>query len=352
MHKKDYYEILGVDRNASSAEIKKQFKKLAKEYHPDKVKDSEKLSEYENKFKEINEANSVLSDKNKRALYDKFGHSMGMHQSQYGSDDINEIIRNAHESFFGRQQHNVIQPIIINVGVKLKEMYYGVTKKYKFKANVICGECSGIGYSEANGGSVDDCPVCKGTGVQNTIFGNAIFSRPCPNCSASGKVIKNGCKHCNSTGVVKEEKIVDVEIPKGAFSGMNMVYSGIGNQVIIDGNVVSGDLVVIVNEIGDDSFIRDGVNLHRVVEVPIIDCILGAEVTVESIDGKINKFKINTGTEAGAKFKLSGLGMPKINTNTFGDLHVHIKHIMPKSLSNKEIEVLNEFKNINKIKNG
>jgi molecular chaperone DnaJ len=344
--KKDYYEILGVKKDASDSEIKKSYRKLSLKYHPDKQLDSEKSKEYEDKFKEINEANSVLSDKEKRKLYDQFGHDMGKSAQQGDPNDIHEFIRRSHEQFFGHQQPVGPQPIRLNISLTLKEMYDGTTKKFKYNVNRVCSHCLGNKYVESDGGSKETCVSCGGSGTRTVIQGNMMFYQPCPNCNATGYIIKNGCKTCNATGFEKINQTIEVNAPKGVIHGSYISFQGMGNQTLINGKSVIGDLIAIINQIEDDKFIRDGNDLHCFLDVPVIDTIIGEDVTVETIDNKKRKFKLNTGTEPGERYRLNGLGMPILNTNNFGDLYVHIRPVMRKSLSENEIELLKELKKI------
>jgi molecular chaperone DnaJ len=353
MEKRDYYEVLGVKKNDSEAEIKRQYKKLAKMFHPDKQTDEKKAKENEEKFKEINEAYEVLSNKEKRRNYDQFGHNMPRNGSnEPGYDDLRDFIRRAHESFFefdqqqGTQHPSKPAPIRINLNLSIKEIYNGVDKKMKYGVRAVCNHCNGLKYNQADGGYEAICETCHGRGsIMNNQGGNVVMITPCQSCGGTGHKIINGCKVCNGKGYVQSEKIVELNIPKGAPNGGYITINGKGNEMYIKDEKVNGDLIVVINELPDKDFIREGNDLHRILEVPIIDSILGEEVTVDTIDNKKRKFKLKVGTESGERFRLAGLGMPIINTNNFGDFYIHIKHKMPKTLSEKEIELLNELKN-------
>lgn len=344
MDKRDYYEILGVDRKATESEIKKQFKKLAKEHHPDKQTDKNKAAESEELFKEINEAYKVLSDKEKRKMYDQYGHSMGQNFGN-NSSDIDDLFRRTHESFFGVRQEYV-QPIRLNVSLTLMEMYLGVTKKFKFKAIRVCNHCNGLKYNPAEGGSVETCKTCNGSGQQTIQNGRMIFMTTCQDCGGAGHKIKNGCKHCHATGVVPTEQTITLDAPKGIFGGANIRFDGVGNEAIINGKSIIGDVIVFIVENDNTIFNRNGDDIHVQINVPILDCMLGNTVTVDSIDGKTNKFKLKVGTDAGEKFRLAGLGMPKLSGSGYGDFYVHIAHEMPKTLTEKEIGMINELKTL------
>lgn len=349
MDKKDYYEVLGVEKTASKHDIKKQFKNLAKLYHPDKETDEAKKAESEDKFKELNEAYSVLSDDEKRKQYDQFGFDLGKNSNNYG-DDLDEMFKNFMRT--ARQNSQQMRPNQhkIAINLTLDELYNGVTKKFNYKVNKICPDCNGNKYKPEDGGKIENCEHCHGTGQIGQRNGNMWFSSTCQNCGGSGKVIINGCKKCNSSGVEVVTETIEITIPKGLPNNGYVIFSGKGNETIINGNKVIGDLIVVVNEITNNKFVRDGDNLHCIIGVDIFDCIIGNDITVDTIDGKTHKFKLTVGTESGNKFRLTGKGMPIMNTESFGDLYVHVKHLMPKQITEEQIDLI---KNIKKqINNG
>lgn len=336
----DLYELLGVNKNASQNEIKKAYRKKAKEHHPDVGGDDEY-------FKKISYANEILSDTEKRKLYDQFGHDMGKSVNVGAPTDLRDFIRRTQEQFFGNfQEQQGPPPIRLNVSLTLKEMYDGTNKKFKYNVNRVCSHCNGLKYISSEGGNKEVCQNCNGTGKRMTQEGMMTFIQTCQHCGGTGYIIKNGCKHCNTTGFEKVEQTISIDIPKGIFNGAYINFEGKGNEFIINGKSIIGDLIVVINEIQSSDFIREGDDLHCFLNVPIIDCILGEEITVETIDNKKRKFKLKIGTESDDKFRLPGLGMPIINTNNFGNLYVHIKHKMLKELSEKEIELLNELKKL------
>lgn len=348
MDKRDYYEVLNVDKKASESEIKKQFRHLSKLYHPDKQvgKSDEEKSKAEENFKELNEAYSVLSDKEKRQRYDQFGHDLGANMGGFNGnpDDLDDIIRN----FMGGQPQRPQGPAPIKVTIQLSliELFNGVNKKFKYKVNRVCSHCHGEKFLKSEGGEKTDCKTCHGTGFIQAMRGPMIFTQPCHDCGGVGHHIKNGCKRCNSSGLTQIDETVDVTVPKGAPNGAYMKFSGKGNEMIVNGKSVIGDLIVIINEKPDEKFTRSSDDLHCVAEYSIYDCLLGEEITVETIDNKKRKFRLKIGTENGEQFRLTGCGMPIMNTDKHGDLYVHIKHIMPKNISEKEKELLNEIKSI------
>lgn len=339
----DLYELLGVKRDANENEIKKAYRTLSKKHHPDAGGDEEM-------FKKISYANEILSNKDKRDMYDKFGHDMGKQNMGYGNqDDLADFLRRTQEEFFGFNNRPMIQPTILKINLTLKEMYYGVTKKFKYKTNTTCSHCSGLRYVHSEGGSEETCSDCNGTGIIMIRSGFMMTGQTCQKCKGYGKIIINGCKKCNSTGLEKIEKTFDFNFPKGIFRGAQFMINGHGDEQIINNNKIKGDLIIVVNEINDGSFIREGNDLHLILDVPIIDSIIGEEVQIETITGEKKKFNLKIGTDSTEKFRLSGLGMPIINTDNYGDMYVHIKHIMPKKLSDRELKL---YKEIKKIQNG
>lgn len=362
MNKKDYYEVLGVEKNANLSEIKKQFKKLAKEYHPDKQINDEDKIKSEEKFKEINEAYNVLSDENKRKQYDRFGHNNPANQGfktnyySYGVDnvDLDEVFRRFNAEMFGFGHENgpagPTKPSAIRINIKtsLKDLYYGVKKHVKYKVSRICPDCDGLRYIKSEGGYEEECHVCKGSGkiIHNNGNGMITFLM-CQACNGTGSHITNGCKKCNSSGVVTVDEEIEFDIPAGMPSNSQFIAENKGNEAYIRTKKVKGDVIVQISETDSGEFIRENENLHKIIEVPVIDCVIGEEINVVSIDGATNKFKLKTGTQAGEKYKLNGLGMPIMNTKQRGDLYVHIKHVMPSSLDEHEINLLKEFKKYN-----
>lgn len=358
-NKRDYYEVLGLNKNATEAEIKKNFRKLSKQYHPDKMvgKSEKETKDAEEKFKEINEAYTVLSDKEKKQLYDQFGHDMGRSQAGgYGNmnqDDLQDFINRMHRQSgfdpfnpFGRdQQAQEPQPITVNVTLTLEEIYSGTKKTFKYNVNRKCKHCEGKKYVESEGGKVESCRKCNGVGTIHEQHGNMMFMSTCNHCMGTGKIITNGCKHCGGTGYEKSTETIEIEFPKGIGTNQGIEFNGKGNEVLINGKSIIGSLIVIVREKQHNVFERDGSNIHCILEPSVYDSLLGENVSVKSIDGKEHKFKLNVGTETGEIFRLGGLGMPIMNTNKFGDLLVHIKNKMPKKLTNEEITLLKKLKN-------
>ena len=361
--KRDYYEVLGVEKSASEAEIKKAYRKLAIQYHPDKNPGDK---EAEEKFKEAAEAYSVLSDKDKRARYDQFGHE-GMGAAGAGgfgnfSDfDLNDIFSSVFGHGFsgfggfgggfgggGRTQQRKFRGSDLRVKVKLnlKDISTGVEKKFKLKKYVVCNHCHGSG-AEGDGGT-ETCPTCHGTGsvtrTQQSIFGMMQTQSVCPQCNGEGKIIKNKCKHCEGEGIVYGEEVVEVKIPAGVAEGMQLTVNGKGNAGKHNG--VPGDLLVVVEEEAHPDLIRDEEDLIYNLLLSVPTAALGGTVEIPTIDSKV-KVKIDPGTQPGKVLRLRGKGLPRVTSYGYstgtGDLLVNISIYIPETLSKDEKQALEKF---------
>lgn len=359
MEKRDYYEVLGVAKNATSDEIKKAYKKMAIKYHPDRNPGNK---EAEEKFKEAAEAYDVLRDEQKRARYDQFGHAgMGgaAGSGGYGGagfsnmEDIFSMfgdIFGGHAGFGGfsgfggggAQGQKVYRgsDLRIKVSVTLNEVAEGVTKKFNVRKYVPCPDCNGTGSQD---GQQDTCSACGGSGVTyrtvQSMFGRMQTQQPCQQCGGEGKVIKNKCKKCHGEGVVEEKEIVEVNIPKGVDEGMVINVPGKGNAGRRGG--VNGDLQVIIEVKEHSDFIRQDQNLIYNLLLDIPTAILGGEVEVPTLDGRA-KIKIPAGTQAGKVLKLRGKGLPAVQGYGYGvgDLIVHISLFTPETLNKDEKKVV------------
>lgn len=354
MEKRDYYEVLGVARNADAAEIKKAYRKLALKYHPDKNPGDK---EAEEKFKEAAEAYDVLSNEEKRKRYDQFGHA-GMGAGGFGGgmsmDDIFSHFGDIFSGFGGfggfggggRATRRVNRGTNLRVKVKLnlQEIATGVEKKIKVKKYVPCQYCNGTGAKD--GHSYSTCTTCKGTGqvtrVQNTILGAMQTTSTCPTCEGEGKIINEKCAHCGGEGVLLSEEVITINIPGGVAEGMQLSLSGKGNAARRGG--INGDLIVLIEEEEHPDLVRDGNDLLYNVFVGYPSVVLGEAVEIPTIEGKV-KVKIEPGTQPGKILRLRGKGLPDVNGYGKGDLLVKINVWVPKTLSKEDkklVEKMNE----------
>ena len=360
MAKRDYYEVLGVDKNASANDIKKAYRKLAIQYHPDKNPGDK---EAEEKFKEAAEAYGVLSDPDKKARYDQFGfEGLGGAGGAGGFSgaglDINDIFSMFGDIFGGRGGFGGFSGFggggssrpakfrgsdqRVKVKLTLQEIANGVTKKFKLKKYVPCTHCNGSG---AENGAVETCPECKGTGrvvrTQQSIFGMMQTEVACPHCNGQGKVIKNKCKHCNGDGIVMGEEIVEVNIPAGVYEGMQLSMRGKGNAGKHNG--IPGDLLILVEEEKHPTLVRDENDLIYSLLLDIPTAALGGFAEIPTIDGKA-KVTIDPGTQPGKVLRLRGKGLPSINGYGKGDIVVNISVYIPEELSRDEKKAMEEFR--------
>lgn len=358
MDKQDFYEILEVAKTASTEEIKKAYRKKAIQYHPDKNPGDKQAEE---NFKKAAEAYEILSNPDKRARYDRFGHAglsgaggfgAGGHDMSF--DDIfsrfGDIFEDAFGggnpfgSFFGgggaRRQQNVNRGTNLRVTVKLtlEEIANGTTKKIKVKKYIACKDCNGNG--EKNGHSSKTCPTCNGKGTQvrivNTIMGQMQTSSTCSQCNGSGKIILEKCNVCYGEGIISGEETIEIKIPAGVHEGVQLSMSGKGNAARRGG--INGDLLILINEIKHEHFIREDNDLIYNLFISIPDAILGTHVEVPTLQGKA-KIKIEPGSQSGKVLRLRSKGLPDINGYSKGDLMVRINVFIPNSI-NKEDKIL------------
>lgn len=357
MAKRDYYEILDVQKSASADDIKKAYRKKAIQYHPDK-NPGDKVAE--EKFKEAAEAYEVLSDNDKKARYDRFGHAGmggaanggGHYGGSMNMDDIfdhfGDIFGDAF-GFGGRSrggggQRTVHRGTNIRIKVKLtlEEIASGVTKKIKVNKYVACDTCKGSG---AKNGNYKTCSTCNGAGrivrVQDTFLGRMQTQQTCPSCGGEGKTISDKCNKCHGDGVVRSEEVIEIKIPAGVAEGMQLNVQGKGNAGPRNG--MPGDLLVVIEEQEHDHFVRDGENLYYNLNVNIADAALGAEVEVPTISGKA-KIKIAPGTQSGKVLKLKGKGLPSVQGYQTGDLLVTVYVWTPQNLSKEDKQLLEKLR--------
>lgn len=351
MTKRDYYEILGVSRNATQEEIKKAYRQKALQYHPDRNPGDK---EAEEKFKEAAEAYEVLSDPEKRARYDRYGHA-GVRGSGGFTEGmtIEDIFRHFEDVFsdfgfggFGSfsggssgRSYNRGSNIRVKVKLTLEEIAKGVEKKLKVSKYIRCESCNGTGAK--NGNSFVTCSTCRGTGhytrVTQTFFGRIQSTQVCHVCNGEGKIISEKCPDCNGEGVIQGVEVITVQIPAGVSEGMQLSISGKGNAARRGG--VNGDLLVLIEEEPHSELIRDNNDLIYNLYISIPQAILGTPIEVPTLDGKV-KIKIDPGTQPGKILRLKGKGLPDINTGRTGDLLVFINVWIPEKLSKEEQKVI------------
>jgi molecular chaperone DnaJ len=343
---KDYYKILGVEKNATADEIKKAYRKMAMKYHPDK---NDGDVESEAKFKEMAEAYDVLSTPDKKSNYDRYGSAggpNGTYNGGFGGFDMGDIFSNFgdifgnafNQRYSGQRPQSRGSNLRIKVSLTIDEILKGTNKKIKYKRQDKCNTCSGKG-----GTDVKSCLPCNGSGqrtvVQNTPFGQIRQSTTCPDCGGSGQQIHNKCKDCKGDGTILNEQSIDVSIPAGVSNGMQLNMQGYGNHIR---NGLAGDLHIIVEEIRDNSFIREGNNIIVEKTISVIDAILGINLKVNTPHGEI-PITIEPGTEHGKVIRISGRGIPDIQLG-MGDLFVKINIKIPKKIELDEQNILEKLK--------
>ena len=346
---RDYYEILGVNKNADQASLKRAYRELAMKYHPDRNPDNKEAAE---KFKEASQAYEVLKDSEKRAAYDNYGHAAfesggagpgGFSGFQGGG--FSDIFEDLFSEFTGGSRKsnassNRGADLRYNLNVSLSEAYTGLKKTIKIRAPAKCDSCNGTGSSggEAN---ISTCPTCQGAGKVRASQGFFTIERTCNTCSGTGRIISNPCKKCSGTGVINKEKSLSVKIPAGVDEGTRIRISGEGEAGKNGG--ASGDLYIYVNMINSNIFNREGENLFLSVPVDIYTATNGGSIEVPSPDGKKIRISISPGTQNGKKFRLKGKGMPVLQARSFGDLYVEAEIETPVNLSMKQKKLISEF---------
>ena len=353
--KRDYYEVLGVGKNATKDELKKAYRKLAIKYHPDKNPGDK---EAEEKFKEAAEAYDVLSDDDKRRRYDQYGHAGVGGAAGGGFSDVNDIFSHFGDifgDFFGggasfggfggggrRQAVRKGSNLRVKVKLSLEEVVKGTERKIKINKKVACTACGGTGAASSK--DIQDCPDCKGTGyvvrMVNGIFGRMQQQMACSRCNGEGKIITHKCPTCNGEGVVDSEETVTLKIPAGVADGMQLNMAGKGNAARHGG--VNGDLLVWITEEEHPDFERDGNDLIYDLHISFPDAVLGSTAEIPTVEGPV-KIKVEEGTQPGKILRLRGKGVPDVNGYGRGDLLVQVHVFVPKSVSKDDKKLLEKM---------
>ena len=347
MSKRDYYEILGVTRTSTEVEIKRAYRTLAVQHHPDKNPNDPHAEE---KFKEAAEAYAVLSDSQKRAAYDRFGHQ-GVGAGAGGFDPGFSNIEDIFDIFgfgdmFGQRAGNrtTVQrgsDLRYDLEISLEDAATGKDEKLRIPRLEKCSECDGSGAEK--GTTAESCVTCGGSG--QTRYSQGFFSvmRTCANCQGQGKVIKTPCKKCRGAGRVEKEKTIEIKIPAGVETGSRLRVTGEGEAGVNGGP--SGDLFIVLHVAANENFERQGANLYSAVPVTFAQAALGAEVSVKTLDGE-EELKIPAGTQTGTIFRIKGHGMPNLGGRGKGDLFVAVTLVTPKTLTKEQRKLLEQLAEI------
>ena len=366
--KRDYYEVLEVAKNATADEIKKAYRKKALQYHPDRNPGDK---EAEEKFKEAAEAYDVLSDPDKRARYDRYGHA-GVNGQDFSGASVNDIFSQFGDilgdlfgggfgggggfgfnfgsgfggGFGGGQQKPVYRGSNLRVRVKLtlEEISTGVKKKIKVNKYVTCQKCHGSGSED---GVMETCKSCGGKGQR--VMRSSFFTQvtTCPTCGGEGKVIKKKCSACNGDGIVKGEEVIELDIPAGVADGMQLSVRGKGNAGARNG--IAGDLLILIEEEKHKDFERDGNNLIHNLFISFPQAVLGCNVDVPCLNGRVN-IKIPAGAQSGDILRVKGKGLPEVNSRRIGDLIINLNVWTPKKLSKDEEKMMQDLLNSENFK--
>jgi molecular chaperone DnaJ len=358
MAKRDFYEVLGVARGASADEIKKAYRKKAKELHPDRNKDK---PETEAQFKEVNEANDILKDPEKKAAYDQFGHAafeggMAGQRGQGGpggNADFSSAFSDVFEDLFGdfmggargqgtRGRGGLSRgaDLRYNLRVSLEDAFTGKPAAISVPGSVKCEVCSGTGAE--GGAKPQTCPTCSGRGKVRAQQGFFTIERTCPTCSGRGQIIKNVCAVCGGHGATRKDRALNVSIPPGVETGTRIRLAGEGEAGARGGP--SGDLYIFIEVTGHEIFERDGLHLHCRIPVPMTTAALGGEIDAPLLDGGRTKVKVPAGIQTGKQLRLRGKGMPTLQRpGQQGDLYIELMVETPVNLTTRQRELLREF---------
>ena len=354
MAKRDYYEILGIAKGADEKEIKQAFRKLAKQYHPDLNPDNK---EAEAKFKEINEAYEVLSDPDKKAKYDQFGHAAFDQSQGFGGGasygDFNDIFGDIFGDFFGgsagfgggraqRTGPKAGSDLKIKLDITFEEAAFGTKKDIKINRIEKCNVCDGTGAKKGTGKKT--CPTCDGAGsiktVQRTPFGQFASTKTCTTCYGTGEIVEQPCEHCGGSGKEKKSRKLSINIPAGVDSGSVIPLRGEGNHGERGGP--AGDLYVYINVKEHEIFERDGNDVWCEIPISFAKAALGGSIEVPTLDGKV-KYEVPEGTQPGTIFRLKNKGIKNLRGSGKGDQYVKVQITVPKKLSDKQKSILEEF---------
>ncbi len=368
MSKRDYYDVLGLQKGASPEEIKKAYRGKAKELHPDRNADN---PEAENQFKEANEAYEVLKDDSKKAAYDRYGHAAfeggmggggrpggpGFGGGAGGQGDFASAFSDVFDDLFGdfmggggrggRQRAARGADLRYNLRVTLEEAYGGLQKTINVPTSVQCGSCSGSGAE--GGAEPTTCPTCSGMGKVRATQGFFTVERTCPTCSGLGQIIKNPCRTCGGNGRVQKDRALSVNIPAGVETGTRIRLAGEGEAGMRGGP--PGDLYIFLDVAPHELFERDGVSLNCRVPVSMSAAALGGDIEVPTIDGGRSRVKIPAGSQSGRQMRLRGKGMPALRGGGAGDMFIELAVETPVNLTSKQRELLREFEALSEDNN-
>ena len=352
MAKRDYYDVLGVNKDASADQIKSAYRKLAVKYHPDKNKDDKTA---EDKFKEASEAYHVLSNSERKQNYDNFGHAAfengGGGRGGFGNFDFSGSFSDIFEDFFGegfggsrrsRRSNNRGSDLRYDLSISLEEAYSGKKQDIKFSTSERCDTCSGSGSKP--GHNAGSCSMCGGHGQVRSSQGFFTVQQTCPQCAGSGEMITHPCSSCSGQGKKQASKRLSVTIPKGVDDGTRIRLAGKGEAG--SRGASNGDLYLFINVERHDLFKRSDVNLFFEFPISITDAALGTTIEIPTIDGGKAKIKIPDGTQNGKQFRLKGKGMPFMRRGDYGDLYVQVKTEVPVYLNKQQKELLQKFRDI------
>ena len=353
MSKRDYYDVLGVGKRASQDELKKAYRKKARELHPDSNPDKDKAEE---QFKEVNEAYDCLKDEQKRAAYDQFGHaavdgSMGGGGGRGGQADFGSAFSDVFEDLFGdfmgqqgrggrQQRARRGADLRYNLAVTLEEAFNGKQATISVPGSEVCSHCNGTGAE--GGAQPQTCPTCNGHGKVRAQQGFFTIERTCPTCKGQGQIIKDPCRHCAGSGQVRKERSLNVQVPPGVETGTRIRLAGEGEGGPRGG--APGDLYIFIDVEKHPIFERDGTNLFCRIPVPMTTAALGGEIEAPTLDGGRTRVKVPEGVQAGKQLRLRGKGMPALQrSGQMGDMYIELGVETPVNLSKRQEELLREF---------